>query len=219
MSPALLTSLLLAACPAPVDSDTADADTDTDTDADGDTDTDTDGDSDTDGDTDADGDADADTGTALAYWTSDHLYEAGKFTGHFGADFVAASDAPDFSEPLCHNVGEWHIVSGGPSGCPGCTWSFYLLVQGTTAVGEYCSALGRVGGEWDGFDSAWGWADTYTFFYGSNAYELERVLFRYYQTRTLWVPVSYNYNGHGYNTGDGASGTMHRYQGYTYFPL
>ncbi len=183
-----------------------------------DTEPDTDVDADADGDADTDGTISLDTGTYLLWYEARVQTTDGVMTGgSWGTIFTDIADLPSFDNLLCNNTGTWTWGGDAPSMCPDCDWAFYTLTTDTVAEGPDCADVGRVGGEWDGFDHSWGFSELYLYHYARYEIPLEKVLWYYYDGGGYWFFLAYNYAGYGYNEGDATDMVARRNYGYGYY--
>ncbi len=204
---ALSTSLLLTACGIS-DKETGGADTGTDTNTDsGDTDT-------------HDSGGGTDTAIAIGYvfyvGDAQTTNEGTAYTwvsGHFG-DVVENASAV----VVCTEMAVWSDTgTAAAGGCPDCSWAFDLTLSAGTATGPACGAL--TGAQWPGLEGSWGFADRYVYVYGDTQFLFTEALMYYstYPGDQGWFPLSYNYAGYGYDTGDANSFSFMTYAGYIYY--
>ncbi len=161
-------------------------------------------------------DGDLDTGSGLLWYAGDAQVGDGEFTaGHFGWLLTCDNELADVT---CESLSEWGATGPAPDGCPGCDWSFTLLASGGVAEGTGCPGAGMTGGEWDGFEGAWGFAESYTYEHEGAAYLYTTAVMYYSRAYSYWFMLAGNYGEYGYNTGDAGEMTFATpYPWYVYY--
>ena len=157
-------------------------------------------------------DGGSDTGLAVLAYGGNWVTDGGAFvSGAFGFSFTSVATGAS----VCDAWGPWTYDGPGAT-CPGCDWSFNLVVGVGTPVGPYCADFGVTGAEWDGFWGGWGFSPRFDF-YGDGSVYVDNALLYYYSGGGYFFALAFNYGGYNMVYGNAAAGTFLKSVGYYYY--
>ena len=113
--------------------------------------------------------------------------------GHLGYEYIR-----DDGQPACSLLTDWTDAGGSvPADCPDCDWSFNLDSSSNVVGGPGCDAIGLEDGTWGEFTYSWGFSTHATYTYRTYSFELENVLWIYYDSGRSgeWQLFAFNYAG------------------------